>query len=60
MTTISSCMYDLTIDFLELGGVASCSTGTMIVRGASFGKLAVGADFFLEEVEVLSLMVILA
>jgi hypothetical protein len=53
-------MYDLTIDFLELGGVASCSTGTMIVRGASFGKLAVGADFFLEELELLSLIVILA
>ena len=32
----------------------------MIVRGASFGKLAVGADFFLEELELLSLIVILA
>jgi hypothetical protein len=30
----------------------------MMVKGVSFGKLAVGADFFLEE--VLSLMVILA
>ena len=60
MTTISSCMYGLTIDFLELGGVDSCSTGTMMVRGASFGKLAVVADFFLEELDVLSLMVILA
>jgi hypothetical protein len=34
----------------------------MMVKGTSFGKLAVGADFFLEEEEeeVLSLMVILA
>jgi hypothetical protein len=53
-------MYDLTIDFLELGGVASCSTGTMMFAGASFGKLAIGADFFLEEVELVSLMVIFA
>ena len=60
MTTISSCTYDLTIEFL--GGVISYSTGTMMVKGTSFGKLAVGADFFLEEEEeeVLSLMVILA
>ena len=55
-------MYDFAIYFLELGGVTSCSTATLVVRGASFGKLAgVGAaDFFLEEVELLSLMVILA
>ena len=60
MTTISSCTYDFIIEFL--GGEISCSTGTMIVKGASFGKLAVGADFFLEEEEeeVLSLMVIFA
>ena len=56
MTTISSCTYDFIIEFL--GGVICCSTGTLMVKGASFGKLAVGADFFLEV--VLSLMVILA